>query len=114
MLLRDLMTGVGRARRGAAGAATDAPKPDLWTSPAHAAAKSKARTGLAAVTRDRPATSRRAGGSLHTRGPLGFVTHAVLVRPDGSEVEWSSRRHRKGLGLRLAGVPGRGRRGPAR
>lgn len=37
---------------------------------------------------------------VRRRGPLGFVTHAVLARPDGSEVEWSSRRHRKGLGLR--------------
>jgi hypothetical protein len=29
-----------------------------------------------------------------------FVTRAVLRRPDGEQVEWSSRRHRKGLGLR--------------
>ncbi|WP_082570614.1 YrhK family protein [Cellulomonas sp. Root485] len=50
---------------------------------------------------------------LHTHGPLGFVTHAVLVRPDGSEVEWSSRRHRKGLGLRLAGVRAEGGRASA-
>ncbi|GEK19836.1 YrhK family protein [Cellulomonas xylanilytica] len=50
---------------------------------------------------------------LRTRGPLGFVTHAVLVRPDGSEVEWSSRRHRKGLGLRLAGVRAEGGRASA-
>lgn len=38
---------------------------------------------------------------VRTHGPLRFVTHAVLARPDGTEVEWSSRRHRKGLGLRL-------------
>jgi len=50
---------------------------------------------------------------LRTRGPLGFVTHAVLVRPDGTEVEWSSRRHRKGLGLRLAGVRAEGGRASA-
>ena len=37
---------------------------------------------------------------VSTRGPAGFVTHAVLARPDGTEVEWSSRRHRKRLGLR--------------
>jgi len=29
-----------------------------------------------------------------------FVTRAVLVRPDGTTVEWTSRRHRKSLGLR--------------
>ncbi len=40
---------------------------------------------------------------VRARGPAGFVTHAVLARPDGSEVEWSSRRHRKGLGLRGVG-----------
>ena len=37
---------------------------------------------------------------LRTWGPLSFTTHALLRRPDGTEVEWSSRRHRKGLGLR--------------
>lgn len=46
---------------------------------------------------------------VRRRGPLGFVTHAVLARPDGTEVEWSSRRHRKGLGLRGTGARG----GPA-
>ncbi|UYM03544.1 hypothetical protein [Solicola gregarius] len=35
-------------------------------------------------------------------GPLGFVTHVVLERPDGRRVEWTSRRHRKALGLRPA------------
>lgn len=32
-----------------------------------------------------------------------FVLRAVLVRPDGTEVEWTSRRHRKRLGLRRHG-----------
>ena len=50
---------------------------------------------------------------LRTRGPVGFVTHAVLARPDGTEVEWTSRRHRKGLGLRLAGVRAEGGRASA-
>lgn len=38
-------------------------------------------------------------------GPPLFVTHAVLTRPDGQEVEWTSRRHRKGLGLRSREAP---------
>ena len=38
---------------------------------------------------------------VRAAGPLGFVTHALLERPDGTQVEWTSRRHRKGLGLRL-------------
>lgn len=38
---------------------------------------------------------------LSTSGPGPFVTHARLRRPDGSEVEWTSRRHRKRLGLRV-------------
>ncbi|MDC7122141.1 YrhK family protein [Cellulomonas fimi] len=38
--------------------------------------------------------------AVDARGPGPFVTHAVLRRPDGAEVEWTSRRHRKGLGLR--------------
>ena len=33
-------------------------------------------------------------------GPFGFTTRAVLEQPDGTEIEWTSRRHRKGLGLR--------------
>jgi hypothetical protein len=37
-----------------------------------------------------------------TSGLWPFVTRAVLERPDGSTVEWTSRRHRKRLGLRLA------------
>jgi hypothetical protein len=32
------------------------------------------------------------------------VTHALLDRPDGLPVEWTSRRHRKGLGLRPSGA----------
>jgi hypothetical protein len=40
---------------------------------------------------------------LETRGPGFFVTHALMERPDGSRVEWSSRRHRKALGLRPPG-----------
>lgn len=45
--------------------------------------------------------------AVRTRGPGPFVTHAVLERPDGVQVEWTSRRHRKGLGLRAPGaVPG--------
>lgn len=44
--------------------------------------------------------------AVDARGPGPFVTHAVLRRPDGAEVEWTSRRHRKGLGLRAgAAVP---------
>lgn len=47
-----------------------------------------------------------------TWGPGPFVTHATLVRPDGSEVEWTSRRHRKRLGTRLLpAVAGRRPRG---
>lgn len=38
-----------------------------------------------------------------TTGPLGFTTRARLESPDGSEWEWTSRRHRKGLGLRPEG-----------
>ncbi|MEZ0449887.1 hypothetical protein [Cellulomonas sp. ICMP 17802] len=41
---------------------------------------------------------------VRARGPAGFTTHAVLARPDGTEVEWTSRRHRKGLGLRPSGA----------
>ena len=51
--------------------------------------------------------SPRDGALLSTSGPGPFVTRARLRRPDGSEVEWTSRRHRKRLGLRL--VSGRSR-----
>ncbi|MCC5951421.1 MAG: YrhK family protein [Acidimicrobiia bacterium] len=37
---------------------------------------------------------------LRARGPGPFVTRAVLRRADGVELVWTSRRHRKGLGLR--------------
>lgn len=40
-----------------------------------------------------------------TTGPLGFVTHARLTSPGGGDFEWTSRRHRKGLGLRSSGRP---------
>jgi hypothetical protein len=36
-------------------------------------------------------------------GPGPFVTHAVLRRPDGTQTEWTSRRHRKRLGTRPVG-----------
>ena len=36
-----------------------------------------------------------------TPGPRPFVTRAVLAQPDGSIVEWTSRRHRTRLGLRV-------------
>jgi hypothetical protein len=42
-------------------------------------------------------------------GHAGFITHALLERPDGSLSEWSSRRHRKGLGLRSDSTRARGR-----
>lgn len=47
---------------------------------------------------------------VRTSGPLGFVTHVTLVGPDGDEVEWTSRRHRKLLGMRTphTGRTGRG------
>jgi hypothetical protein len=38
-------------------------------------------------------------------GPGPFITRAAYRRPDGVEVEWTSRRHRKGQGLRLLRVP---------
>lgn len=39
-------------------------------------------------------------------GPRPFVTRAVYERPDGTLVEWTSRRHRKRLGLRTEGSHG--------
>ena len=38
---------------------------------------------------------------LGTGGPGPFVTRAEFRRPDGVEVQWTSRRSRKGLGLRV-------------
>lgn len=62
--------------------------------------------GDTSTGRSAPALTELPGGwrVLRSWGPLGFQTHALLVRPDGTEVEWSSRRHRKGLGLRVAGA----------
>ena len=40
-----------------------------------------------------------------TDGAGPFITRATYRRPDGVEVEWTSRRHRKGQGLRLLGTP---------
>ena len=40
-----------------------------------------------------------------TEGPGPFITRAAYRRPDGVEVEWTSRRHRKGQGLRLLQAP---------
>jgi hypothetical protein len=40
-----------------------------------------------------------------TEGPGPFVTRATYRRPDGIEVEWTSRRHRKDLGLRVLTAP---------
>ena len=36
-------------------------------------------------------------------GPLGFVTRVTLRDPDGSDYRWTSRGHRKLLGIRTAG-----------
>jgi len=47
---------------------------------------------------------------IETSGPGPFVTRAVLESPDGYAVEWSSRRHRKQLGLRRPTEPHIGRR----
>lgn len=44
--------------------------------------------------------------AVDTSGPPGFVTRAVLERPDGARFEWTSRRHRKNLGLRSLAGPG--------
>lgn len=40
---------------------------------------------------------------VHQSRSLGFVTRQVLQAPDGSEYEWTSRRHRKLLGLGVTG-----------
>ena len=48
-----------------------------------------------------PGLSTPAGWHLRAAsGPGPFVTRALFERPDGTVVEWTSRRHRKGLGLR--------------
>lgn len=52
-----------------------------------------------------PESERRQGWRvLRASGPAFFVTHAQLRRPDGKEFEWTSRRHRKGLGLIPSGA----------
>jgi hypothetical protein len=49
----------------------------------------------------RPAVAVPEGWKLReASGPRPFVTRATFERPDGSVVEWTSRRHRKRLGLR--------------
>jgi len=42
---------------------------------------------------------------INVDGPGPFVTRAIYRLPDGAEVEWTSRRHRKGQGLRVVAVP---------
>jgi hypothetical protein len=42
---------------------------------------------------------------VDAEGPGPFVTRARYRRPDGVEVEWTSRRHRKNQGVRLVQVP---------
>jgi hypothetical protein len=42
---------------------------------------------------------------LDVEGPGPFVTRARYRRPDGVEVEWTSRRHRKSQGMRVVQVP---------
>lgn len=46
--------------------------------------------------------------AVRTSGPLGFTTRAVLERPDGSRAEWTSRHHRKRMGLLPIGGHRRG------
>lgn len=50
---------------------------------------------------------------LRAGGPGPFVTRAVLERPDGTVVEWTSRRHRKGLGPAPVGARASGGRASA-
>jgi hypothetical protein len=40
-----------------------------------------------------------------TEGPGPFITRAAYRTPDGIEIEWTSRRHRKGQGVRLVAAP---------
>ncbi len=57
----------------------------------------------------KPALELPAGWEIRaTSGPWPFVTGATLARPDGTVVQWTSRRHRKRLGLR-AEAPRRAR-----
>jgi hypothetical protein len=51
---------------------------------------------------------------VRTEGLGPFVTRAEYRRPDGAEVEWTSRRHRKGQGVRLLSVPSESTAAPLR
>jgi hypothetical protein len=42
---------------------------------------------------------------LEKEGPGPFITRATYRRPDGVEVEWTSRRHRKSQGTRVVRAP---------
>jgi hypothetical protein len=42
---------------------------------------------------------------LGTEGLGPFITRAAYRRPDGARVEWTSRRHRKGQGVRVVAAP---------
>ncbi|HEY9292055.1 MAG TPA: hypothetical protein VIP98_12310 [Microlunatus sp.] len=59
-------------------------------------------SGLSAQIPDLPAGWQ----VVRTSGPLGFITHMDLIAPDGTEYAWTSRRHRKRLGLVTATAPG--------
>ena len=84
------------------------PKPDLWTAPDRFGRTQQGKDRPGSLTRDVhhpedvPALADLPTGwsVVSTAGPGPFVTYARLRRPDGSEVEWTSRRHRKRLGLR--------------
>lgn len=41
----------------------------------------------------------------HVSGPPGFVTRMTVAAPDGRKYEWTSRRHRKRLGLSATSAP---------
>lgn len=57
--------------------------------------------GGGAATRLRGLRALPAGWKvLRASGPAPFVTRAVLEDPSGQQLEWTSRRHRKHLGLR--------------
>jgi hypothetical protein len=44
---------------------------------------------------------------IRTEGLGPFITRVLYRRPDGVELEWTSRRHRKGQGLRFLRAPSR-------
>jgi hypothetical protein len=60
-------------------------------------ARAAERPGLPAAPRD--------WKLLVAEGLGPFTTRATYLRPDGVEVEWTSRRHRKGHGLRVMRTP---------